>query len=617
MKKVKMFSCFALIAIFFLMISFSSTGVVSAPAEEAIPDGTSFTCPDDADRMLKMTGNSLTVHVGKQIRLVPEIMRLKEEAPHKSSLEWHSEDESIAIVSKNGNVKGINPGTVTISCCLADRPDIEASARIHIIQPVKSIKPSSDKIALYIGASDSAAQEKLSVTVEPENASIKDCAFSSSDEAVVTVDAYGNLRAVGPGNARITIVPLEEGSKVKAVCTVSVGQAVSSISVPSSQAMNRNTTYALKPTVLPENAAMKKLEYVSSDPSVATVSPTGVVKAVDCGTAIITAKAMDGSEVSAECKITVTQMVSGIKLNKTSLTMDYNTTYDLTAKVLPEDATNPRLRWTSSDPTVVTVTNGSLKALGVGSATITCSATDQSGVKKTVNVKVTYRTKSKNTLSNGTPLGGPYKLEYSTKNELQSGKVEIHSLTVQKLNNSYLRFSFSYTAPAGYGISAFSPPNGQFYMVIPKNPTRSGSDTVQFEIHEDDFLASAYFTMKFFGRTDQFWVFPTIDSKLKQYLKNPSSIPIPASTPQPTPRVTEKPSSSTSNRSKYMSDSDLKELAIFYFGLYGGNKNSITLTDISCKGNDAVVLIAYGGGHVVGILMDRTTGEYKGMKKGR
>ena len=66
-----------------------------------------------------------------------------------------------------------------------------------------------------------------------------------------------------------------------------------------------------------------------------------------------------------------------------------------------------------------------------------------------------------------------------------------------------------------------------------------------------------------------------------------------------------------------MSDSDLKELAVFYFGLYGGNKNSITMTDISCKGNQAVVLIVYGGGHTVGVLMDRTTGEYKGMKKGR
>ena len=66
-----------------------------------------------------------------------------------------------------------------------------------------------------------------------------------------------------------------------------------------------------------------------------------------------------------------------------------------------------------------------------------------------------------------------------------------------------------------------------------------------------------------------------------------------------------------------MSDSDLKELAKYYFGLYGGNKNSITLMDISNSGNQSLVLIVYGYGHTVGVLMDRTTGEYKGMKKGR
>ena len=67
-----------------------------------------------------------------------------------------------------------------------------------------------------------------------------------------------------------------------------------------------------------------------------------------------------------------------------------------------------------------------------------------------------------------------------------------------------------------------------------------------------------------------------------------------------------------------MSDSDLKDLARFYFGLYGGNTSSISLIDISVSGGDqCVALIVYGGGHTVGILMDRRTGEYKGMKKGR
>ena len=91
----------------------------------------------------------------------------------------------------------------------------------------------------------------------------------------------------------------------------------------------------------------------------------------------------------------------------------------------------------------------------------------------------------------------------------------------------------------------------------------------------------------------------------------PTKKPTPTPKPTKTPKPTQKPSSS-----KYMSNSDLIELAKFYFGLYGGDKSSITMTDISAQGNQAVVLIVYGNFHSVGILMNRTTGEYLGMKRG-
>lgn len=529
MRKTKLLFCSVIIAIFILpaTVSFAET-----------------------DGILKITTEELSVNVGKQIRLAAEITSPTEDAPKIPALEWSSENESIAAVSRNGDVKGINPGTVQITCRLKDNPEIRVSAEITVRQPVKSIRPAANNINLLLGASDSAAQGKLAVTVEPENATIKGCAYSSSDETVVTVDEEGNLQAVGPGKARITITSLEEGSKVKAACSITVGQAVSEISIPASQTLDKKQRLQIKAKILPENATQKKLEYTSSDPSVAAVAANGTVTAVGCGSAVITARAADGSEVSAECKITVVQKVKRIKLAQTSLTMPYKTSYELVPTVLPEDATNRDLRWNSSDQSVVRVAKGKLEAVGPGNATVTCTSADGGNVKATVKVRVTYSTKSKNTLSNGYPVGGPYEMSYSVENEMRSGKVTVHKLTVQKLNNNYLRFTFSYNAPAGYGISAFSPPDGGFYMVLPKNSTSSGEDSIQFEVYEDDFLASKYMTIKFYGNADQSWVFPDVDAKLKKYLQDPSSIPIPAATPKPT----QKPSASGSSGSDRIID---------------------------------------------------------------
>ena len=82
--------------------------------------------------------------------------------------------------------------------------------------------------------------------------------------------------------------------------------------------------------------------------------------------------------------------VTSITLNKTSLTLRLNETYTLEATVLPATAKNNELAWTSSNQSVVDVSNsGVVMSKDYGTATITCSATDGSGVKTTCTVTVT------------------------------------------------------------------------------------------------------------------------------------------------------------------------------------------------------------------------------------
>ena len=81
-------------------------------------------------------------------------------------------------------------------------------------------------------------------------------------------------------------------------------------------------------------------------------------------------------------------LVKDIQLSETSITLGSDKTHRLTATVLPTDADNPAVAWTSSNADVATVINGLVVAIAPGTCTITCSATDGSGIKAECKVTV-------------------------------------------------------------------------------------------------------------------------------------------------------------------------------------------------------------------------------------
>ena len=137
---------------------------------------------------------------------------------------------------------------------------------------------------------------------------------------------------------------------------------------------------SLDATISPDNATNKKIRWSSSKESVATVTPDGIVEAVSAGTAFITATS-DDSGVNAKCEITVKEKaisVTGIALNKTSLSLSVEEEFTLEATITPDNATNKEINWASDNEAVVTVSSaGVVKALRVGTASITATTVDQ------------------------------------------------------------------------------------------------------------------------------------------------------------------------------------------------------------------------------------------------
>ena len=243
---------------------------------------------------------------------------------------------------------------------------------ISKIIPVNSIKLSDTAIELKVGE-----KKVVGVTIEPVNATFTDVVWESSDETVAVVK-NGAIKGISTGEAKITV--FISGRQFIDICKVKVIEPVvevESISLnKTALSMNTGSTANLMATITPTNATDKTVTWKSSNTSVATVS-NGKVTAKSVGTTMITVQTSNGK--TATCKVTVIEPVievESISLNKTALSMNTGSTANLTATIIPTNATDKTVTWKSSNTSVATISNGKVTAKSVGTATITAKTSN-------------------------------------------------------------------------------------------------------------------------------------------------------------------------------------------------------------------------------------------------
>ncbi len=151
---------------------------------------------------------------------------------------------------------------------------------------------------------------------------------------------------------------------------------------PPTLTLTSETPSKLTATVSPSTATDKSVTWSSDDPNVAVVNQSGYVTAVSNGTTTIKATTNDGTNLSAQCVVTVKLPVlaKSITLNRSQLTFNKeDDTFQLIATVKPDETTEKSVRWVSDNLSVATVNaNGWVTAVANGTATITASTTDGS-----------------------------------------------------------------------------------------------------------------------------------------------------------------------------------------------------------------------------------------------
>ena len=239
--------------------------------------------------------------------------------------------------------------------------------------------------------------EQLKITYLPDyaTASIGTVKWTSSNEAVVTVDAAGKLTAKAAGKAIITAIT-SDGNVMYCIVTVeNIKVSKITITTTTSNKIATGKKVTLKATVTPSNAYNKGVTWKSSNTKVATVSSSGVVttkKKMGGKTVTITATAKDGSGKKASYKIYVKKgivkkvYISGVKSVKAGKKLY------LKGKTSASSGANRTLKWSSSNTKYAKVSSkGTVTTYKAGkkkSVKITARAVDGSGKSKTVTIKI-------------------------------------------------------------------------------------------------------------------------------------------------------------------------------------------------------------------------------------
>ncbi len=224
---------------------------------------------------------------------------------------------------------------------------------------------------------------QFSATVSPSDATNKQLIWSTSDDGIATIDGDGRMVAKKEGVVTVTVTTVDGGYKD------SVSVTITSSSIPVNGISITNTislveidlSLHLEAEITPSNATNKNVTWESSDPNIATVSKDGTVIGKSVGSVTISVTTVDGGYKDSVSITVVSPTPRSVHIVDGNRALKVGDQYTLEAIVMPENAGNRTVKWSSGDETIATVDeDGKVTALKAGTVKI-IATTAEGGLK--------------------------------------------------------------------------------------------------------------------------------------------------------------------------------------------------------------------------------------------
>ena len=316
---------------------------------------------------VSITGDKI-VKIGNNTTLVADV------TPENTEVIWSTSDETIATVGNSGLVTGIIEGEVIITATIKDT-DIKAN---HVMKVVKEDQVIPTVSITGVENINEGEITTLIANVTPENTEV---IWSTSDETIATVDNSGLVTGIIEGEVTITATIKDTEIKANHVINVVKVKDIlpTSVVVAGANAVQIGTTVGLVGYALPTDATNRGIIWTSDNLEIATVDENGLVTGVSVGEITIIATSIVDENIFATHTMTVTEQevevvpatsveISGVD----KITVGNSAT--LLAKVLPYNATNQKITWSTSDANVASVEDGKITGINAGEVIIIATA---------------------------------------------------------------------------------------------------------------------------------------------------------------------------------------------------------------------------------------------------
>ena len=420
---------------------------------------------------LVLNNKSETVTIGSSKQIFASVTNYP-----NALITYSSSDENIATVSSSGLITGKNLGTVTINVVY-----VHNNAKVYREECLVTVSLGNDTIKLssvtmpdgdLIMGINSRFELSNKIIISPNGAYIYQKHYESSNPNVVTVDENGVVKSLSEGTAYITLtVNNTFECKIKVIVlnqniNAEIVNGPESITIASGLIkLKLSEKKKIDYTVTPANANTLGIVFTSSNPNVVNVNNYGEITGLSEGSSTVTVTTPSG--VSSKTIVEVSKygdevVVESVSYSQTQINLTQGSSYSIDPIIKPLDAVDKTLTFTSSNPTVVSVTpsNGIsaiITANSVGTATIKFTSSNGKSGTVIVNVSGNNNYNNNNYNNGGSSNNGSSSSNDDNNSSSSSSNVKYATITSSVSNISIL--SSSYTT---FKISANT--KGTFYL---------------------------------------------------------------------------------------------------------------------------------------------------------